>query len=206
MTIPPKFVGQKLLTAATQQQHTLELYLDYVCPFSAKLFNTFYASVRPIITQKYASKLQVIFRQQIQPWHPSSTLVHEAAAAVLRIAPEKFWQFSADLFRYQEEFFDVNVVNETRNKTYERLANIAGGVGVNERKVLELLTIKEEAESGQLNVGNEVTNDIKLMVRLNRVVGVHVTPTVYFNGLEEPGISSSFDATQWEQWLTKNVT
>jgi protein-disulfide isomerase len=165
MAIPPKFVGQKLSTAATQQQqHTLELYLDYVCPFSAKLFNTFYASVRPMIAQKYAPKLQVIFRQQIQPWHPSSTLVHEAAAAVLRIAPEKFWQFSADLFR-----------------TYERLAKIAGGVGVNERKVLELLTVKEEAEIGQLNVGNEVTNDIKLMVRLNRVVGVHVTPTVYFN-------------------------
>lgn len=94
-------------------------------------------------------------------------MVHEAAAAVLRIAPEKFWQFSADLFKYQEEFFDVNVVNETRNKTYERLAKIAGGVGVNERKVLELLTIKEEAESGQLNVGNEVTNDIKLMVRVS---------------------------------------
>jgi hypothetical protein len=118
MAIPPKFVGQKLSTAATQQQqHTLELYLDYVCPFSAKLFNTFYASVRPMIAQK----------------------------------------------------------------TYERLAKIAGGVGVNERKVLELLTVKEEAEIGQLNVGNEVTNDIKLMVRLNRVVGVHVTPTVYFN-------------------------
>jgi hypothetical protein len=168
MAIPPKFVGQKLSTAATQQQqHTLELYLDYVCPFSAKLFNTFYASVRPMIAQKYAPKLQVIFRQQIQPWHPSSTLVHEAAAAVLRIAPEKFWQFSADLFRYQEEFFDVNVVNETRNRTYERLAKIAGGVGVNERKVLELLTVKEEAEIGQLNVGNEVTNDIKLMVRVS---------------------------------------
>lgn len=205
MAVPPKFVGQLLATATQQPQHTLELYLDYVCPFSAKLFNTFYTSAKPLITQEYASKLQVIFRQQIQPWHPSSTLVHEAAAAVLKIAPERFWQFSADLFKHQEEFFDVNVVNETRNKTYERLAKIAGGVGVDERQVLELLTIKEKSDNGQLNSGNQVTSDIKLMVRLNRVVGVHVTPTVYFNGIEEPGINSSFNATQWEQWLAKNV-
>lgn len=136
--------------------------------FSAKLFNTFYTSARPIITEKYSSKLQVIFRQHVQPWHPSSTLTHEAAAAVLKIAPEKFWRFSADLFKHQGEFFDVSVVNETRNKTYERLAKIAGGVGVNEREILELLTIKDKPdENGQLNTGNQVTNDLKLIIRVS---------------------------------------
>jgi len=34
---------------------------------------------------------------------------------------------------------------------------------------------------GSLNVGNQVTNDIKVMVKTNRLVGVHVTPTVVFN-------------------------
>lgn len=33
-----------------------------------------------------------------------------------------------------------------------------------------------------------------------------MSPTVYFDGLEQPGISSSFDAGQWEEWLAKNVT
>lgn len=28
---------------------------------------------------------------------------------------------------------------------------------------------------------NEVTDDIKVMVKTNRLVGVHVTPTVMFN-------------------------
>ena len=66
------------------------------------------------------------------------------------------------------EFFDVNVVNETRNKTYERLAKIAGGIGVDEHKILELLTVPERAgENGQLNIGNHVTNDIKLMVKVS---------------------------------------
>ncbi|PYI06285.1 hypothetical protein BO78DRAFT_387086 [Aspergillus sclerotiicarbonarius CBS 121057] len=179
--------------------------LDYVCPFSAKLFNTFYTSVKPIIIQKYQQNLQVIFRQHIQPWHPSSTLTHEAGAAVLKIAPDKFWEFSAALFSHQKEFFDVSVVNETRNKTYERLAKIAATVGVDEHEMIDLLRISEAIGDGQLNSGNKVTNDIKLMVKSDRVIGVHVSPTVYFNGVEEPNISSSFTATQWEQWLAMNV-
>lgn len=127
-----------------------------------------YTSVRPIIAEKYQSKLQVIFRQQIQPWHPSSTLTHEAAAAVLKLAPEKFWEFSAALFKQQQEFFDVSVVNETRNKTYERLAKIAGGVGVDESEVLKLLLISDKpGEGGSLNSGNGVTNDIKFMTKVN---------------------------------------
>lgn len=84
----------------------------------------------------------------------------------MKIAPEKFWQFSADIFKHQEEFFDVSVVNETRNQTYKRLAKIAGGVGLNEHEILELLAIKEKAgDKSQLNAGNQVTNDIKFMVK-----------------------------------------
>ncbi|KAJ5358578.1 uncharacterized protein N7496_010991 [Penicillium cataractarum] len=206
MSVPPKYAGLKLLRGTPQEtQHTLEIFLDYVCPFSAKMFNTFYAG-GPSVAQQYGSRLQVIFRQQIQPWHPSSTLTHEAGAAVLQLAPEKFWEFSAALFKHQKEFFDVNVVNETRNKTYERLAKIAGSVGVDEQKILALLVIPETpASPDALNVGNQVTNDIKWMTKANRVIGVHVTPTVFFNGVEERGISSSFTEAQWGEWLAKNV-
>ncbi|GAB1198235.1 hypothetical protein APSETT444_007548 [Aspergillus pseudonomiae] len=154
------------------------------------MFDTFYNSVRPTLESQYRGKLQVIFRQHIQPWHPSSTLTHEAGAAILRVAPEKFWEFSAALFKQQKDFFDVSVVNETRNRTYERLAKIAGLVGVEEREVLKLLTVSDRAsDGGELNIGNDVTDDIKKMVK----------------GIEEPGISSSFTATQWGQWLAKNV-
>ncbi|KAL6239428.1 hypothetical protein BDW75DRAFT_236613 [Aspergillus navahoensis] len=207
MALAPKFAGYRLISPATDpQQHTLELYLDYALSFSAKLFKTFYTAARPIITEMYQSRLKVIFRQHIQPWHPSSILTHEAGVAILKIAPDKFWEFSAALFGHQQEFFDVNVANETRNQTYEKLAKIGESVGVDKNEILRLLTIAETPDKdGQLNTGNKVTNDIKLMVKAGRVVGVHVSPTVYFNGLEEPGISSSFTATQWEQWLAKNV-
>ena len=98
---------------------------------------------------------------------PSSTLVHEAGAAVLRLAPDKFWPFSAVLFEKQADFFDVNVVNEKRNDTYSRLAKIAGSVGVDEGQFLDLVRVSDKAgPDGSLNSGNKVTDDVKLMVKV----------------------------------------
>lgn len=160
----------------------MELYLDYVCPFSKKLFDTVYTSVFPVVKSKYADKVEFIFRQQIQPWHPSSTLVHEAGAAVLKTNPDKFWDFSKALFDKQKDYFDVNVVNESRNQTYSRLAKLAAEVGIDEKKIYGLLEISDKPDAdGGLNSGNKVTDDIKLLVKANRLTGVHVTPTVLFN-------------------------
>lgn len=144
MALPPKFAGQLITSSSSsshEAKHTIELYLDYVCPFSAKIFKTFYTAVLPTIQKEYTDPgVRVIFRQQIQPWHPSSTLVHEAGVAVLRTAPDSFWKFSEKLFERQKEFFDVNVVNESRNETYKRLANLAGEVqGVDEKKIFRLV-------------------------------------------------------------------
>ncbi|KAN0093940.1 hypothetical protein V8E51_017124 [Hyaloscypha variabilis] len=206
MALAPKFAGQKFSALNAPTLHTLELYLDYVCPFSQKMFNTVYSSVIPLIKQKYASKVQILFRQQIQPWHPSSTLVHEAGVAVLKLEPGKFWDFSKLLFDDAKSFYDVNVVNETRNQTYERLSKIGAKVGISEQKMFDLLKISDKpAEDGSLNTGNGVTNELKVLVKMNRMQGVHVTPTVVFDGVVENGISSSFSGKQWEEWLEKNV-
>ncbi|KAF2858747.1 hypothetical protein K470DRAFT_259464 [Piedraia hortae CBS 480.64] len=207
MTLNPRFAGQKLSAVVSHGSlNTLELYLDYVCPFSKKMFNTVYNEVFPIVKAKYADKVQFIFRQQIQPWHPSSTLVHEAGAAVLKVDASKFWDFSRVLFENQDDYFDVGVVNETRNETYKRLAKLAGSTGIDEGKVFELLKIDDKpGKDGSKNSGNGVTNDIKLMVKANRLTGVHVTPTVLFNGVVENGISSSFTKDDWEKWLKDNA-
>jgi len=208
MALNPRFAGQRFAVAVNPKTlHTLELYLDYVCPFSKKMFNTVYDSVFPLVKSKYAENVQFIFRQQIQPWHPSSTLVHEAGVAVLQTNPDKFWEFSKALFDKQDEYFDVNVVNEPRNQTYSRLSKLAGGVGLDEKKIYGLLEISDKpGEDGSLNSGNKVTNDIKLMTKANRLTGVHVTPTVLFNGVVEGGISSGFSKDDWQQWLEKNVS
>lgn len=217
MSLGPKYSAQLLPLhkphpiepgQTTTSPHTLEFYLDYVCPFSAKQFKTFYEDVVPLITKNYQTPgVTVFFRQQIQPWHPSSTLVHEAGIAVARLAPEKFWEFSAALFEKQKEYFDVSVVKETRNETYKRLAKLAGEVtGMEEEKFFELLEVSDKpGEDGGLNIGNQVTDDLKYFVKANRLTGVHVTPTVVFNGTVENSISSSWTKDQWEEWLVKNV-
>lgn len=147
-----------------------------------------------------------IFRQQIQPWHPASTLVHEAAYAVQKVDSTKFYDFSEKVFEQQKDFFDVSLVNETRNQTYRRLAKIAGSVGVDESKVYGLLEIGDKpGENGSLNAGNGVTNDVKVQVKANRMTGVHVTPTVVFDGVVANEISSGWTVEQWEEWLAKSV-
>jgi hypothetical protein len=72
--------------------------------------------------------------------------------------------------------------------------------------MLKLLWVNDKpAEDGSLNTGNAVTNDLKVLVKMNRLVGVHVTPTVLFDGVVESSISSSFTGDQWAEWLEKNV-
>ncbi|KAJ4296292.1 hypothetical protein N0V90_006337 [Kalmusia sp. IMI 367209] len=209
MALAPRFAGQKLASSSVQPKavHTLELYLDYVCPFSAKLFKTVYSSpLRDILLKKHGDSVVTILRQQIQPWHPSSTLAHEAGYAVLKLSPDKYWDFSEKLFERQKEFFDVSVVNETRNATYKRLADIAGEVGADSGEVYKLLEISDKpAADGGLNTGNGVTDAVKVQVKANRLVGVHVTPTVVFDGIVNNDISSSWTKEQWEEWLEKNV-
>ena len=48
------------------------------------------------------------------------------------------------------------------------------------------------------NAGLEqVTQQLKWAVKYHRVRGVHVTPTVFINGIEADDISSSWDSAQW---------
>ena len=63
--------------------------MDYVCPFSAKLANAINTVLVPLFAKggKYDGKVKVIFRNQVQPWHASSTWVHEAGLAVGVEAP-----------------------------------------------------------------------------------------------------------------------
>ena len=63
------------------------------------------------------------------------------------------------------------VVKETRNETYRRLAKIAGEVGVDEGKTYGLLEVPDREIDGSANVGNKVTDDVKLMVKVRSCRG-----------------------------------
>jgi protein-disulfide isomerase len=50
-----------------------------------------------------------------------------------------------------------------------------------------------------------VTDDLKTHIKMGRNMGIHVSPTVVFNGELETAISSGWMKEQWLEWLEKNV-
>jgi len=106
----------------------------------------------------------------------------------------------------QKDFFDVNVVNEPRNETYKRLAKLGASVGVDESQIFKMLEVSDKpAADGSLNIGNAVTDDLKVLVKMARLVGVHVSPTVIVDGVVENSISSGWTKEQWMEYLEKKT-
>ncbi|KAK9243658.1 hypothetical protein V1506DRAFT_543792 [Lipomyces tetrasporus] len=205
MCIQPRFLAHKLAssssvsTTASSSPHVVDLYLDYVCPYSGRLFGTVYNSLLKELEKQYPpGAFTFVFRQVVQPWHPSSTLVHEVALAVEKLAPGKFWEFSNVLFKHATEYYDTAVYYENRAQTYERLANLASeSVGVNKDEILKLVTVPPSEDGAGHNIGNDITVDLKLFVRQHRQNSVHVTPTVAVDGIINNDISSGWSVEQW---------
>ncbi|KAI8982390.1 thioredoxin-like protein [Mycotypha africana] len=200
MALAPQFIGHRMGSALAP--HTIEVYLDYVCPFSAKMYKKIREDVWPYIEQNHSDKFQLIFRQQVQPWHASSTTVHEAALAVEKIDSRKFFDFSDALFAVQKDYFDEAVESKTRRQVIQSLANLAEKVGVSGEKVLEYLS---NGTGEPKNSGNKVTADLKLCVRIGRQNGVHASPTVLYNGIRDDSISSGWELNQWQEFLNSKL-
>ncbi|ANB15118.1 hypothetical protein AWJ20_2738 [Sugiyamaella lignohabitans] len=195
MSISPRYLSHRLGSGGA---HTIEIYLDYVCPNSKRAFETL-LKVFPEAEKANPGQFQFIFRHQIQPWHPSSTLVAEAGIAVAKLAPTKFWDFSAALFKESDQYYDEAVWNETRGQTYERLADLAHhSVGLEKTKFLDLVTVAPA--NPPKNAGNKLDKDVKAFVRQSRQNGIHFSPTVVVDGIIDPSIDSHFDV---EKWLSK---
>ena len=77
-SLAPQFLP--CLYGSRSASHVLEVYLDFVCPFSKKQFVGIQKHLLPRIDKSgdLADELSVIFRCTPQPWHASSTFVHGA--------------------------------------------------------------------------------------------------------------------------------
>ncbi|OCH94281.1 hypothetical protein OBBRIDRAFT_789416 [Obba rivulosa] len=196
---------RSLVVAGTRHSpHTLDVFLDFVCPYSKKMAFAIETILDPLLGEggRYNGKVHIIFRPQVQPWHASSTFTHEAALAVLRIAPDKFWAFALALFRKQEEFFDIPSSVLTPVQIRAKLAIIAGTViGINKVPQFEALLTLISTPNG----GVSVTDDLKYTVKFSRQNGIHVSPTVLWDGLVANEISSSWGEVEWIDFLEKNV-
>lgn len=55
----------------------------------------------------------------------------------------------------------------------------------------------------EVNTGSGLFQDVKWYTKHHRKRGMHVTPTVIVNGLEDEAISSGWDTPQWMEHLGK---
>lgn len=180
--------------ASTKQpQVRVEIYADLACPFAGRLFQTVHKSVAP----QYDDRVEWVLHMVPQPWHPQSPVMIEAALAVKHVKPEAYWAFCDAVWSVrQQQFIDDVTMDTTRNQLYDTLADIAHKVGADRAAVRQKLTLK-----GTDNTGTHVIQDLKWAVQHHRKRGVHVTPTVFVNGIEAVDVSSSFTADQWKEFL-----
>lgn len=170
----------------------VEVFLDLACPFSVKSYKT--------IRTLPPSAATVIIHQVPQPWHPHSTLLHEAALAVRQLAPERYFDFFGALCDAFDQYTEDKLVDETRAQTMLRLCALAEEkVGVSAKAVEELLEHPRASTGG--NAGCKMTQWVKWCVKHHRARGVHVTPTVFVHGIQAPQIDSSLSAEGWLEIL-----
>lgn len=180
--------------------HVVNLYLDYNCPFSAKLFLKLKSTVIPKLQEAYPNSFQFVFINVVQPWHPNSVLLNEYSLVFAKLlrdtkakdSNELFWNTSQAIFENKELFYDSANINLTRNEIYKQINDLVfekvQSIPFSKDQVLDGLVIKDSKEPS--NGGNEATTDLKYFTRYLRNVGVHVTPTVSVDGIVNDSVSS----------------
>ncbi|CAK9057170.1 unnamed protein product [Durusdinium trenchii] len=176
---------------------TVELFLDLCCPFSKRMLMT----VAGGVAKAFEGKVNFIFHSVVQPWHAQSSYMHEASLAVLKLhGRDAFWKYTVALMEQQEDFFDDKVFEKSRQQIYKELAIVAHEQGFDDKKIMARLHL-----TGLGNAGNAVTQHLKWATRFHRLRGVHVTPTVFVNGLEAGIVSSDWKPDEWEAFLDWHV-
>ncbi|KAK4527351.1 hypothetical protein GAYE_SCF38G5273 [Galdieria yellowstonensis] len=188
--LPKKKVG--FAFGNTSAPVELQVFLDYCCPYSKTAYLKLMDSILPSLN----NQVLFVFQNQIQPWHPQSTLMHEASLAVGLIAKEKFFDYSRLLFEHQEEFFDSNCYEKSRKEIYEELAKLASKIQIPHEPMMNLLSITASGNSG-----NQVQMLMKFAIKYSRKLGVHVSPTYFVNGIEDTAAGSAWNKEEWLERL-----
>lgn len=178
----------------------VELFLDYNCPFSKKMFREVSANAARRLDK---GLVQFSVVNVPQPWHAQSCYMHEVALAARNVGGDQaFWHASRVLFDEQDALVDEHVYHQSRRELYEYMVDKCcesdgggGGAALNKDAMMEWL------RTGSGNSGNKVGAALKFACKYHRTRGVHVTPTVFINGVQDPSASSSWTADEWVERL-----
>ena len=207
--LPPKPLGTYLTGNPSSPTIAVDCYIDLVCPFAGRMFLTLYDEVLPLIQadNRKADGISIKIHHVVQPWHPQSTLVHEAALAVRKVDASAYlgyvrWvcrQFAGD----EKKFSDEDTWNKSRAEIYEELLKGFSPTPptTNPAAPAEAMNLLVPPEGFTGNSGNGVTQDIKWACKHHRAMGVHVTPTVFVNGIEAIQISSGWKTEDWMEFF-----
>ena len=201
--LPSVPVGIKL-TNSFSSGVVVDLFHDVCCPYSKKMFDTVFCSLIPALeTENLIEGVQFLWQSVPQPWHAQSCCMHDAIMAASILDVEKTPTYISNIFDKQTDFFDDQAKNLSRIQIYEKLAVIGGESGYDVSSFSALLSL--EGVTGNEGLGN-VTQYLKWAVKYHRARGVHVTPTVFINGIEAPDISSGWSDTEWLEKLQPMIT
>ena len=192
------------LTNSFSSGVVVDLFHDVCCPYSKKMFDTVFRSLIPALEKEnLIGGIQFLWQSVPQPWHAQSCCMHDAIMAASILDVEKTPTYILNIFAKQTDFFDDQAKNLSRVQIYEKLAAIGGESGYDISPLSALLSL--ENVKGNEGLGN-VTQYLKWAVKYHRVRGVHVTPTVFINGIEAPDVSSGWCDTEWLEKLQPMIT
>ena len=168
------------------------------------MFDTVFRSLIPALELKnLIGSIQFLWQSVPQPWHAQSCCMHDAimAASILDVGKAAIYIFN--VFDKQTEFFDDHTKNLSRIQIYEKLVAIGGKSNYDVSSLSELLSLNDVTGNDGLGV---VTQHLKWAVKYHRMRSVHVTPTVFINGIEAPDISSGWRDNEWLEKLRPMMT
>jgi len=216
MSFPRAHPGLRIGRASSEL--LCEMFLDFACPYSKKLFQVV---TDKSLLSKYDDKICFVFHNVIQPWHHQSLWMHETSFAVKMIQPSSQLAFWETLFEEAPKYYDSEVYALSRPEFYDKMAILATDACCDDAKekdtfkkqILQWLIPPKQPggnfpKEAMALLGSSPDDDenavfpmTRQTVKFHRKRGVHVTPTVFFNGIEQGQISSSWSVDQWNEFL-----
>jgi hypothetical protein len=197
MALPPQL--RALAIGEFNAPYCLEMYLDYLCPFSNKQLHGVHDHLLPLLFDegsRYKGKVRLILRPYPQPWHATSgLLVVEETNRLKDPKLNAFWVFSLEVMKRQEQYFDGPARLKNPDQIRGDFVNLAVSIlGEEPRKekgkpllrpherglplgqaVKNLVRVEAEG-----NGGSAVTADLKYCIKVrNHSVGAGIQLTSY---------------------------
>lgn len=155
--------------------------------------------VIPWLREAHAGKVKIVAMPFPQPWHMHSNTMNAAVLAAEDVAgQEKAVELMQVLYSKRERFSDEATLDKSVRDVWVIAAELAEGVGVDKEAFLGRFEFLKEG-------GSLVMKRLKHYIKAGRKQGVHVSPTVYVNGVEDGSIGSSWGLDEWKARMEELV-